>query len=116
LLAYTPSASTRPKSENSDFSKACNKLRSLLNIPEYSIHKDFIELLIYDLENYYTLSDFTLKKIINIKKTNDLINLKEQLGNAYIDNLKIISVEDKKQIIIAIENQTKNIFNTAKQH
>lgn len=116
LLAYTPSASPRPKSENSDFSKACNKLRSLLNIPEYSIHKDFIELLIYDLENYYTLSDFTLKKIINIKKTNDLINLKEQLGNAYIDNLKIISVEDKKQIIIAIENQTKNIFNTAKQH
>ncbi|MFN7088646.1 MAG: hypothetical protein ACK4NX_02415, partial [Candidatus Paceibacteria bacterium] len=81
------------------------------NMPLHIPHKDFIRMLLEDILDYGTLSDYTLRRIANIdiKKMDSILNeitrLKRELGEDYLyrekERLKTVS----KEIIIAIENQ-----------
>lgn len=113
-LQFSPDYNTPlPKTENSIFNKAFNKLQSLLQDNAYQEHKEFLELLLTDLIHYGTLSDHRLRKIIEIKTPENLLKLKEDLGEKYIQSF-MQQHAHHKHIIIAIENQTPNLLNETK--
>jgi len=70
-------------------------------------HKDFLRTLKEDVLNYGTLADFTLRRIMNFKEDSvkDLETLKEELGEDYLAKEKTRQRDQKKEIIIAIENK-----------
>lgn len=70
-------------------------------------YKDFLRTLKEDILNYGTLADFTLRRIMNFKENNvkDLDALKKELGSDYLAKEKNRQREQKKEIIIAIENK-----------
>lgn len=93
--------------ENNIASKAINMLQTLKNNPNFYEYHNFIELLLKDIYYMGTLSEFFLKKITQIKSINDIKQLKELLGNNYIQSTTK-NVEIQAEIIIAIENQSSN--------
>ncbi len=92
--------------------RARNQLASLLEtVPE--TRRQFLELLIEDIQYYGTLSERTLRKIAkpDINTTdgmNELLNildsLKGELGTDYLESYRKKKTED--QIIITIEQQS----------
>ena len=110
---------TTSKSEVSLERRATNILQTLLrinNIEKLTQLKPFIRMLLEDIVDYGTLSEYTLRRIANLqieeKKLEETIkeieNIKKELGEDYLlkekERLKKIS----KEIIIAIENR-KNV-------
>jgi len=92
--------------------RALNMLKSLrdsANLKDKYI--DFINLLIEDIIEYGTLSDYRLRQIANLEKKTDIVKaeldkLIEELGGPnYLEKIKLKTKEIKKEIIIAIENQ-----------
>ncbi len=101
--------------EQSIEQKAINNLKSLLRlegIDELIPHKDFIRMLLEDILDYGTLSDYTLRRIANIdiNNRNNLLNeikrLKRDLGEEYLYREKERLKTLQREIIIAIENRT----------
>lgn len=111
-------------SENSIQQKSINILKSLLRINNsVDTHPDsigekltelkpFIRMLLEDILDYGTLSDYTLRKISKLdiiknpdKTISQLIVLRKELGNNYLYSEKQNLVDLSKEIIIAIENQ-----------
>lgn len=70
-------------------------------------YKDFLRTLKEDILNYGTLADYTLRRIANFKEdnVNDLQKLKDELGEDYLIKEKSRQKDQKKEIIIAIENK-----------
>ncbi|GAB6283199.1 MAG: helicase-related protein [Ignavibacterium sp.] len=74
--------------------------------------KPFIRMLLEDILDYGTLSDYTLRRISNLnfdkypdKTIRELMSLKKELGSNYLYEEKQRIVDLSKEIIIAIENQ-----------
>jgi len=94
--------------------KAINMLKGLINnqnIPELIPHKDFLRMLLEDLLEYGTLSDYTLRRIVNLDMQNlssalkEIERLRRTLGDDYLYREKERLRELAKEIIIAIENR-----------
>jgi superfamily II DNA or RNA helicase/HKD family nuclease len=95
--------------------QAYNNLKTLLRSPDTRLQplKDFLRMLIEDIESYGTLPDFTLRRIADIsprdedrdKAVVELQNLQKELGPRYLEVEKSRLAELRKEIIIAIENQ-----------
>ena len=106
-----------PPSEQSLEQKALNNLKTFINdiqIEELMPHKDFLRTLREDILDYGTLSDFTLRRIANMESSNEtkqrraveeIIALKKELGEDYLQKEKAKQKDLSKEIIIAIENQ-----------
>lgn len=96
-------------SEQSLETKALNNLEYLTkeNKEELLPYKSFLRTLKEDVINYGTLPDFTLRRIANFKETtvSDIENLKNELGEEYLLKEKNRQKEEKREIIIAIENK-----------
>ena len=108
-----------PLSEQSLEQKALNNIKTLLNLDneKITLFKDFLRTLREDIIDYGTLSNYTLRRIANLKSSDNEINetvdelkkLKDELGGE--DDYLIKEKEQlrtlHKEIIIAIENQKK---------
>jgi len=106
-----------PMSEQSLEQKALNNLATFinqLNSEEIMPHKDFLRTLREDILDYGTLSDYTLRRIANMESADDkklkraiaeIVTLKEELGEDYLQKEKAKQKNLSKEIIIAIENQ-----------
>ncbi len=104
-------------SERSLEQQAINNLKTFLtNVSDERIfeHKNFLKTLLEDILDYGTLPDYTLRRIANwqcdneenIKKSIELINqLKEELGENYLEKEKTNRKDLIKEVIVAIENQ-----------
>jgi superfamily II DNA or RNA helicase/HKD family nuclease len=96
-------------SEQSLEQKALNKLDTLIKNAreELMSHKGFLRTLKEDILGYATLPDYTLRRIMNFKETDtkDVDKLKSQLGEDYLIKERRRLKEQKKEIIIAIENK-----------
>lgn len=106
-----------PPSEQSLEQKALNNLTTFINqiqSEEIMPHKDFLRTLREDILDYGTLSDYTLRRIANLESENEaklkrvlteIIALKKELGEDYLQKEKARQKDLSKEIIIAIENQ-----------
>lgn len=74
---------------------------------ELMSHKDFLRTLKEDILGYGTLADYTLRRIANFKEdgAKDIQELKDELGEDYLIKEKNRQKDQKKEIIIAIENK-----------
>ncbi|NMB50618.1 MAG: DEAD/DEAH box helicase family protein, partial [Bacteroidales bacterium] len=105
----------KPLPENTLQTKAIIVLRSLLEVkdnPHITLLKPFIRMLLEDLLDYGTLSQYTLRRISNIdikknlaKGINELKALEEELGSDYLYKEKQRISQLSKEIIVAIENR-----------
>lgn len=101
--------------EHSLQQKSINNLKYLLRINNNSSITDlksFIRMLLEDILDYGTLSDYTLRRISNLnidknpeKTIRELTALKRELGSNYLYDEKQRIIDLSKEIIIAIENQ-----------
>ena len=106
-----------PSSELSLEQKALNNLTTFINqvqSEEVMPNKDFLRMLREDILDYGTLSDYTLRRISNLESTDEvrqkravteIIALKKELGEDYLQKEKAKQKDLSKEIIIAIENQ-----------
>lgn len=107
----------RRLTEQSIEQRAINNLKTLLNmqgIDELIPHKDFIRMLLEDILEYGTLSDYTLRRIANINSNRsiltpdalkEILRLKKELGENYLYKEKERLKEIAKEIIIGVENR-----------
>jgi len=98
-----------PVSEQSLEQKALNNLYFLIANKEESFmpHKNFLRMLKEDILSYGTLPDYTLRRIAGFNKDSakDIQDLKNELGEDYLTKEKNRQKDQKKEIIIAIENK-----------
>ena len=98
-------------SEHSIGQRAINNLKYLLRVspPELIPHMDFVRMLLEDILDYGTLSDYTLRRIANIDLQKggleEIKTLKRELGEDYLEREKERAKTLTKEIIIAIENR-----------
>ncbi|MEN9328565.1 MAG: hypothetical protein RI947_1373, partial [Candidatus Parcubacteria bacterium] len=96
-------------SEQSLEQKALNKLDTFIKNTSEALmpQKGFLRTLKEDILGYATLADFTLRRIMNFKEsdTKDIEKLKSELGEDYLLKEKNRIIEQKREIIIAIENK-----------
>ena len=106
-----------PSSEQSVERKALNVLDFLIrenHQVELLTYKPFLNTLREDILDYGTLSDYTLRRIANLKVNNleetikELDALKRELGEDYLEKEKARLKDLKREIIIAIENRNFN--------
>ncbi|HBM17453.1 MAG TPA: helicase [Lentisphaeria bacterium] len=97
-----------PTNEQSLEIKALNNLAFLIKNAKEELmpHKDFLRTLKEDILGYGTLADYTLRRISNFKEDSikDLQELKDELGEDYLIKEKNHLKDQKKEIIIAIQN------------
>ncbi len=96
--------------------KAVNLLESLLKVDDENIRtiSKFIKDLIEDIIDYGTLSNYTLSRIVEMDNYyqkrdfrsihDELVKLKNELGEDFLDLIKRKFRERKEEVIIAIEN------------
>jgi superfamily II DNA or RNA helicase/HKD family nuclease len=110
-----------PKSESAVETKAYNNLQTALFTfkDEFSEYLPFIRTLIEDLRDYKTLAKSTLRRFAGIKldasRTKSISDFKQELkavkinlGEDYLEIIKIRLGSLKSEVIIAIENQRTN--------
>jgi len=97
--------------------QAINNLKTLLNLPpdnQLSGYREFLRTLLEDIIDYGTLPDYTLRRLANleggdekkIKRTiKEIEDLKNELGENYLEKEKQRQRHLEKEIIVAIENQ-----------
>jgi len=105
----------KPLPEQSLEQKALNNIRTLLNLDNENLRpvKDFLRTLREDIVDYGTLSDYTLRRITNLKYSDneidktieELMKLRDELGGDYLLKVKERDNALHKEIIVAIENQ-----------
>jgi hypothetical protein len=106
-----------PSSELSVEKKAYNNVKTLLadRSGNYREFERFLLNLVEDIEDYKTLSDYTLRRITNLETTSnderkiaknkaELNKLRKELGEDYLDRIKQKIGRLDKEVIIAIEN------------
>jgi hypothetical protein len=125
-----------PISDNSLESKARNMVETLLKMEELEEEREFLNALMEDMVEYQTLSEYALSKIVGWerlvkkivklktekpkskkpKEIGKLIEelkgkvreLKEELGEDFLQKTKARVREESKEVIIAVENQNEN--------
>lgn len=94
--------------EQSIEQKALNNLSLLINLTSENIqpYKSFLRMLKEDIMYYGSLSDYTLRRISNLKQNddNEIKNLMDELGEDYLDVEKRNKKNIDKEIIVAIQN------------
>jgi len=107
-----------PASEQSIEQKALINLKSFIVKPWDALlpYLDFIRTLLEDINDYGTLTDFTLRRIANMESknekkqkitTSDIANINHELGNDYLLKEKRRQRILMKEIIVAVENQKR---------
>lgn len=109
---------TSPVSEQSLEQRAIINLKFLINTVQQDAimaHKDFLRILLEDVIDYGTLSDYTLRRISNLESSDDekiktsikeIMAIRKELGGEnYLQKEKDRQKNLSKEIIIAIENQ-----------
>lgn len=106
-----------PLSEQSLEQKAINNLKTFIakvNFEALMPYKDFLRILLEDILDYGTLSDYTLRRISNFEYGDDakqkrtiseIQSIHKELGDDYLEKEKLRQKDITKEIIIAIENQ-----------
>lgn len=106
-----------PMSEQSLEQQAINNLRTFIyhrHEGEIMEVKDFLRVLLEDVTDYGTLSDYTLRRIANLEggtkeklkiSLQEIRALKDELGADYLEKEKARQRDLTKEIIVAIENQ-----------
>ncbi|MBU0578221.1 helicase [Patescibacteria group bacterium] len=98
-----------PTNEQSLEMRAQNNLDYLIRSTNEKLmpHKDFLRTLKEDVLGYGTLADYTLRRIANFKENDakDIQALKGEIGEDYLLKEKDRQKDQKKEIIIAIENK-----------
>ncbi len=109
-----------PTSDQSLEQKALNNLAFFINAlqnKELTPYKDFLRMLREDIVDYGTVSDYTLRRIANLKSDDEqkikasvkeIEAIKNELGEDYLEKEKARQKDLSKEIIIAIENR-KNV-------
>lgn len=96
-------------SEQSLEQKALSNLEFLISSKKEDLmpYKTFLRTLKEDVLNYGTLADFTLRRIMNFsdKGIVDIKELLNELGADYLSKEKNRQKDQKKEVIIAIENK-----------
>lgn len=114
---YRETRSINP-TEQSLEQRSLNNLKTLITKPwdELLPLMDFVRVLREDITDYGTLSDYTLRRLANLEFHNDagkkktvitIKALETELGRDYLQDEKERQKELKKEIIVAIENQSK---------
>lgn len=103
---------TMPKSEASLETRALNNLKNALHNfkSELEEYIPFIRVLIEDIRDYRTLPKSTLRRFSNVTPDSpnfkkELQEVRQNLGDDYLDTIKSRLGALKSEIIIAIENQ-----------
>lgn len=95
--------------ENSLEAKAHNNLKTMLKKKEFEPYRSFITTLIEDILHYGTLSDYTLRRIAQIKADDkgikEIGNLMKELGENYLEEEEKRMKHLTKDIVISIENR-----------
>jgi len=109
---------TKPAPDNNLQTRAINVLRHFLKIGDnqtVTLMKPFARMLLEDLLDYGTLSDYTIRRIANIdieknftKAVDELKSIEKELGSDYLYKEKQRISDLSKEIIIAIENRKTN--------
>jgi len=98
-----------PVNEQSLEQKAFTNLDFLIRSKKEVLmpQKDFLRILKEDILSYGTLPDYTLRRIANFKEDSikEIQELKAELGEDYLFKEKNRQKDQKKEIIIAIENK-----------
>jgi superfamily II DNA or RNA helicase/HKD family nuclease len=98
-----------PESDQSLETKARLNLDFLISNKEESLwpYKNFLRMLKEDILSFGTLPDYTLRRIAGFKvdKIDEIEQLKNELGEDYLTKEKNRQKEERKEIIIAIENK-----------
>ncbi|MEO5357392.1 MAG: SNF2-related protein [Nitrospirae bacterium YQR-1] len=98
-----------PVNEQNLEQKAKINLDSLIGSTREELmpHKEFLRTLREDILDCGTLADYTLRRIGNFKEDSieDILGLKKKLGGDYLIKEKNRQKDQKKEIIIAIENK-----------
>ena len=105
-----------PVSEKSLEQQAINNIKTFLRIQDerISAYKDFLKMLLEDILDYGTLPNYTLRRIANLqsgddkkikKSVEEIMLLKKELGENYLEKEKSRYKNIAKEIIVAIENQ-----------
>lgn len=77
-------------------------------------HKEFLKTLLEDILDFGTLPDYTLRRLANLelgneekiqKSIKEIEDLKNELGENYLEKEKLRQRQLEKEIIVAIENQ-----------
>jgi superfamily II DNA or RNA helicase/HKD family nuclease len=93
--------------------RAMNVIKSLLSNSSEGLipYKNFIRMLLEDIRDYGTLSDYTLRRITNLELEDlehtirEITGLKKELGEDYLYREKERIKSMKREVIIAIENR-----------
>ncbi len=106
-------------SENSLEMKAQNNLVAILDIKgnkELNKLRPFLRILLEDIRDYGTLSDYTLRRLAKLDFSNDnkikesieeIKQLRDELGDDYLEKSIKAMQNLNKEVIVAIENQNK---------
>lgn len=111
---FEKSKSTQEKGK-SNLIKARNLLKSIIDNEELKSYQEFISNLIEDIDNYGTISEYFISKILDLREfiedieklKRELDNLKEEIGEDFLERaMKYFDIEKLKEtIIITIENR-----------
>ncbi|MGQ9845451.1 MAG: helicase-related protein [Caldisericia bacterium] len=105
------------KTDKSLEQKAIHNLKTFIhhiNDEELNKLKGFLKTLLEDIIDYGTLTDYTLRRIINLenkdkeklkKSIEEIKKLKDELGEDYLEKEKASQKNLMKEIIVAIENK-----------
>jgi superfamily II DNA or RNA helicase/HKD family nuclease len=105
---------TSHRVEHSIEQKAVNNLKTILKISDMDAltpYKPFIRILLEDILDYGTLSNYTLRRLANLniqdqdRLVGEINTLRRQLGEDYLERERGRMKEIAKEIIIAIENR-----------
>ena len=105
-----------PTSENSLEQRALNNIASIINQPWEPImpYLDFLRAVREDIMDYGTLPDYTLRRFVNLKFSNEpdkgktakeIKEIRKILGDDYLEKEKEKNKNLTQEIIIAIENR-----------
>lgn len=105
---------TNPLGENSLELRSRNVLKSLIEKIGDGEKADFVRMLLEDVMEYKTLSDYTLRRIANLDKKlaggtdevmDELISLERDLGPNYLDGIRARLGDPEMDVVVAIENR-----------
>ena len=107
---------TTPLSDISLEKRAFNNISTLLKSPwnELMPHMAFLRMLREDISDYGTLPDYTLRRLANFeagsdkdraRSVRDIAEIRQELGEGYLNKEKARLIVTRKEVIIAIENQ-----------
>jgi superfamily II DNA or RNA helicase/HKD family nuclease len=108
---------TTPLNDISLEKRAFNSISTFLKSPwnELMMHLVFLRTLREDISDYGTLPDYTLRRLANlefesdkerVKSVREIAEIRQELGEGYLNKEKARLIETRREVIIAIENRS----------